>query len=246
MRPTTRSRWGGGGARRGWTSPTRPVRSAPPGTDPGARCTPARRPSAPAEQQERVGGDARGVADQALGDHLLEVRAAHPALAHVLLLGLAPHRPRGQAGGEEDVHPLAAVARSLVEVAEVLEALGAQPGLLGELDPGELGRVPVLAVRQRPLGELPRPRLDRVAVLLDEVEAAALGGDDQREVRLVDDPVGADRAVGALDLVLADAHPAVLVDGPRREAADGMHAPSVISRRGPRRGARAAAPEAGR
>src|SRR5438034_11478169 len=71
-----------------------------------------------------------------------------------------------------------------------------------------------------PCGELPGPLTHRVAVLLDQVEPAVLGRDDQREVGLVHVGVDAARAVGPPDLVLA--HPQVrrLVRHPRRQLLD--------------------------
>jgi metallophosphoesterase superfamily enzyme len=53
------------------------------------------------------------------------------------------------------------------------------------------------------------------------VEPAAVGGDDEGEVGLVDDPVDPRRAVRAADVVLAHGHPAVLVDGEGGDLPDG-------------------------
>jgi hypothetical protein len=57
-----------------------------------------------------------------------------------------------------------------------------------------------------------------VPVLLDQPEAAPLGREHQREVRLLDDGVDAGRAVHALDVVLPQPQPGVAVDlpAPRR------------------------------
>ena len=68
---------------------------------------------------------------------------------------------------------------------------GAQPRLLGELQPGELLRRAGLPVREAALRERPTAPADGVAVLLDEVEAAAFGRDDQCEVAPLYDGVGA-------------------------------------------------------
>ena len=99
-------------------------------------------------------------------------------------------------------------------------ALGAQPGLLGEFQPGELFRRAGFAVRKAALGEGPATPADGVAVLLDEVESAAFGGNDDGEVAPFYDGVGAPGPVAALDVVLADADPVVRVDDAAREGPD--------------------------
>jgi hypothetical protein len=62
------------------------------------------------------------------------------------------------------------------------------------------------------LRKLPAACPDRVAVLLDQVEAVTVDRNDDDEVRLLDDPVDAARAVATLDRVLPHPHPAILVD----------------------------------
>ena len=138
-----------------------------------------------AEQQQRVRGDGGVVGDQALADHLLEPGPGHPGLAHVLLLGLPLRRPRLEPGGQEVVPGLAADAVRAVQVPEPDQLAGAQPGLLRELQPGELLGLARLPVRPAALRERPGAPPDRVAVLLDQVEAVVLGRDDQREVALL-------------------------------------------------------------
>lgn len=113
-----------------------------------------------------------------------------------------------------------AVAVGLVEMAEVAQGAGAQTGFLFEFTTSELSWVGVGLILPGALGKLPVTPADRIAKLLDEVKAVALAGDDQREVGFLDDAEDALRAVGALDLVLANAHPAVLVDGTRRYLLD--------------------------
>ena len=67
------------------------------------------------------------------------------------------------------------------------------PGLLAQLAPGAVERL--LAGRHAALGDLPRQRVERVAVLADEEDPVALVEDDDagREVREVDDAVDARR-----------------------------------------------------
>ena len=63
------------------------------------------------------------------------------------------------------------------------------------------------------LRDLPRHRVERVAVLADEEDAIVLVEDDDArgEVREVDDAVDAGAAVGPGDLVVPDRDPGVLV-----------------------------------
>jgi hypothetical protein len=75
--------------------------------------------------------------------------------------------------------------------AQVGYPLGAQPGLLGELQPGELLGRAGFAVREAALRERPATTADRVAILLDEVESAAFGGNDDGEVASFYDGVSA-------------------------------------------------------
>src|SRR5690242_19208364 len=96
----------------------------------------------------------------------------------------------------------------------------AQPGLLRELEPGQLYGLARLPVRPAALRERPGTPPDRVTVLLDQVEAVILGRDDQREVALLHERVGAAGAVAPFDLVPAQPYPAVLVDHARGEHAD--------------------------
>src|SRR6201999_1245934 len=96
----------------------------------------------------------------------------------------------------------------------------AQPGLLRELEPGQLLGLARLPVRPAALRERPGAPPDRVAVLLDQVEAVVLGRDDQREVALLHERVGAAGAVAPFDLVPAQPNPVVLVDHARSEHAD--------------------------
>ncbi len=97
---------------------------------------------------------------------------------------------------------------------------GPQPGLLGELGPRQLLRGPAC----RPAGSCPAgttsPPAERVAVLLDQVETAVLGRDDQREVVALDDRVGSPRPVGSLDLVPAQPCPVIGIDDAARKRPD--------------------------
>jgi hypothetical protein len=68
---------------------------------------------------------------------------------------------------------------------------GGEAGLLAQFEPGQLGRLAGLAGREAALRERPGTPLDRVPVLLDQVEPAVLGRDDQGEVALFDDRVRA-------------------------------------------------------
>jgi hypothetical protein len=85
-------------------------------------------------------------------DHRLEPCLADPPLAHVLLLGLPPHRPGREVGGQEDVDALAAHAVGDVQPGQMADAPGARAGLLGQLGAGQLQRVAVGAVGE---GALP-------------------------------------------------------------------------------------------
>src|SRR5262249_22615036 len=112
----------------------------------------------------------RVVGDQARADHLLEPGPGHPGLAHVLLLGLALGRPRFQPGGQEVMAGLVGDPVRDVQAPEPDELPRAQPGLLRELEPGQLPGLARLPVRPAALRERPGAPPDRVAVLLDQVE----------------------------------------------------------------------------
>src|SRR5207244_5573949 len=123
--------------------------------------------------------------------------------------------------GEKAVDTLIRESARLVEMAEMDEAARPEPGLLLELCTRELRRRPARrTVVPRALRELPEAALDRVAVLLDEVERLAIPRDDECEVRFLDHAVDARRPVPKAHVVLADPHPPVPVDLARREPLD--------------------------
>jgi bifunctional non-homologous end joining protein LigD len=160
-------------------------------------------------QQERVGGEGGVIHDAAVPGHLLEFRPLHPTMPQVLLLDLQVGVTGRQAGGQEVVAVLRRHAMRGAQAAERGQRARAETRLLGELQRGELLRCPRRLGREAALREGPAAPSDRVPVLLHEVEAAALGRDDQGEVRLVDERVAAPRPVSALDLVLAQPDPGV-------------------------------------
>jgi len=173
-----------------------------------------------ADQQQRVGGQGRVVGNEALADHLLEPSPAHPRLPHVLLFVLPLRATRFEVAGDEVVTALAADAVGAVQEPEPGQGPGPQPGLLAELQPGELGRAAGLPGRPSALREGPGPPPDRVPVLLDQVKAAVLGRDDDGEVGFLHERVGAARAVAPFDLIPAQAHPGVFVHHPGGKPAD--------------------------
>jgi len=87
-------------------------------------------------------------------------------------------RPGDQVGGQEVVAALRGHAVRGGQQAQAGQLAGAQPGLLGEFHSREFVRRPGLPVREAALRERPAAPRNGVAVLLDEVEAALLGGDD--------------------------------------------------------------------
>jgi hypothetical protein len=114
--------------------------------------------------------------------------------------------------------------------AETVPRWVSRAGLLGELEAGQfLGRAR-LVVRETALRERPAAPPERVAVLLDQVESAVLGRDDEREVALLNVGVGAAGAVAALDLVPAEREPLVGVDDAGRQHPDFGVWGRVISR----------------
>jgi hypothetical protein len=137
-----------------------------------------------------------------------------------VLLRLGIRLARRQAGGEKVNAVLVGHAMARGQPAQVCHAPGAEPGLLGEFQSGELFRRAALAVREAALRERPAAPADRVAVLLDEVEPAAFGGNDHGEVASLYDGVGAPRPVTALDLVSAEPDPVVGVDNAAGEGLD--------------------------
>ena len=137
-----------------------------------------------------------------------------------VLLRLGIRLARRQAGREKVDAVLVGHAVARGQPAQGFHALRPQPGLLGEFQPGELFRRAALAVREAALRERPAAPADRVAVLLDEVEPAAFGGNDHGEVASLYDGVGAPGPVTALDLVSAEPDPVVGVDNAAGEGLD--------------------------
>jgi hypothetical protein len=190
-------------------------------------------PTTQAEQQVR--GHRLRVDDLRAAHHRLELRDREPLRAHVLLGGLAARGTGGQLGGQEDVPALAGHARGDVDVAEQLHPPGHQPGLLDELARRQLGRVLLGPVGRGAHRELPAARPDRVAELLDQVQAVAVERDHDGGRRLVDHPEDPLGAVGAAHVVLADGHPGVGVDLPaveRLHGVNGARPPRPGDRRG--------------
>ena len=182
------------------------------------------------DQQQRVRRQRRVVGDQALADHLLEPGPGEPRLAHVLLFPLPLRRPRFEVGSDEVVAALVAETVRAVQVPELDQDAGPQPGLLAELEPGQFLRAAGLPGRPPALRKGPRPPAYRVPVLLDHMEAVVLGGNDERKVRLVHERVGAAGAIAPFDLVPAQPHPLVFVDHAGGEHADIRAVPPVRHR----------------
>ena len=102
----------------------------------------------------------------------------------------------------------------------MLEPAGAQPGLFGELHPGERLGID-LAVLVGALRELPQALADEMAMLLDEPHAAVVQRHDHGARSFLDPSVQPGRPVRQLGDVLVDPHPAVLVDDSRRSDSHG-------------------------
>jgi hypothetical protein len=94
----------------------------------------------------------------------------------------------------------------------VVEPVGPEAGLLCELRAGQVLGGPVVAMGPGALRELPAPPADRVPELLDQPEAIAIDGKDQREIGALDAAVDEGRPVGALEDVLPYPRPRVPVD----------------------------------
>src|SRR5579863_5933068 len=152
--------------------------------------------------------------------HLLELLARHPLVPDAVFLRLRVRLARRQAGGQKVDAVLVGHAVARGQPSQVVHALRAEPGLLGEFQPGELFRRAALAVREAALRERPDAPADWVAVLLDEVEPAAFGGDDNGEVASLYDGVGASGPGTALDLVSAEPDPVVGVDNAAGDGPD--------------------------
>src|SRR3954453_3754649 len=152
------------------------------------------------------------VADLVAGDHPLHLGAGEAADDEPFL-GRLERLPAGfESGRPPHVDVLVAQPVGEVQPAEVLEPGRLQPGLLGELAAGQGLRVRGGGVLPGALRELPEAPPDGVAELLDQPGVRVLERDDERRRRLLHPAVQPGGAVGALRAVLADAHPAVLVD----------------------------------
>ena len=117
---------------------------------------------------------------------------------------LAP-RPRGwpfrlEILGEENGVSLRRVAVALVQVAEMGHPPGLEACFLAQLGPGELDGIFRRVALPRTLWKFPEPRPDRIAILLHQMDHAALERDDQGEVGFLDDPVDPVRTVASDDL----------------------------------------------
>jgi bifunctional non-homologous end joining protein LigD len=164
------------------------------------------------EQQQSVGGQRRIVGDPPVAGHPLELGSRHPLLSHVLLLLLTLRRARLQAGGEEEIPALAGDPVRAVQEAEPGQVVGAQAGLLDELEPGQFLRRAGGSWREPALRKRPAAPAERVAELLDQVEPVVFLRYDQGEVLLLDERVNSARPVAPLDFVAAQPHPRVLID----------------------------------
>jgi len=118
----------------------------------------------------------------------------------------------GEIRSKNDVKSLVTVSVGLEEVPQERHCSSGQARLLRKFTARQVQRVCVRSVLPRALGELPIAGLHRIPVLLNEVEAPVFMRNDQREVRFVHHAVQALCAVVAHRLVLANGHPAVLVD----------------------------------
>jgi hypothetical protein len=105
------------------------------------------------QEQEAVGGQRGVVDDLAVGDHFLELLARHPFGPDAVFLGLGVRFALGQVRGEEIVAVLGCHAVARGQRAEMGQAVGAQPGFLGEFQPGKLLGGAGLAVREAALRE---------------------------------------------------------------------------------------------
>ncbi len=94
-----------------------------------------------------------------------------------------------------------------------------EPRLLRQFAPRQLLRGRIRNALPRTLRELPEALPDRMPVLLDQPHDAVRDGGDQRRGAHLDPAVEAGRAVGALEPILVQPDPAVLVDDARRHDA---------------------------
>src|ERR1700689_5465504 len=120
---------------------------------------------------------------------------------------LSFRRARLEPGSQKEMPTLAASAVRAVQVPELDQVPGPQPGFLQQFQPGEFFWGSRLPVREATLRERPGAPADRIAELLHEVEAVALGRDDERVVGFLDERVGAARTVAPFDLIQPQPHP---------------------------------------
>ena len=95
---------------------------------------------------------------------------------------------------------------------------GLEAGLLAQLAPGTVEGV--LRKRDAALGDLPRPLVERVAVLTYERDAIVVVNRHHADGKTleVDDPVDPGPAVGTANVVVPDGDPAVVVRRPAGRA----------------------------
>ena len=132
---------------------------------------------------------------------------------HILLFMLPVHRATSEAGGEENVETLSAIAISLEEVAGMDHLCGLEAGLLAELASCDLERIGPRLAFPGTLGNLPVASANGVAILLDEMHPATLvDRNDGDEVGFLHHAIDAVRAVAITDPVLPQPHPPALID----------------------------------
>ena len=126
-------------------------------------------------------------------------------------VGSGAASPWRQVGGEVQDGPLVGDRVGQVDPRDLAPRRRLEPGLLPELALRPVQRR--LAGRHAALGDLPRPRVQRVAVLPDERRPVLVVEDHHArgEIREVDDAVDARAAVGSRHLVVPDGDPRVLV-----------------------------------
>lgn len=132
-------------------------------------------------------------------------------MGEVVLLVVRIFPAVGEAGGKEDVLLLAGITVGNPEPSEVDHFRRVEAQFFLELAAGQLFRVVDFGFPAA-LRQLDGPLLDGVAELLDQPDLAVVDGQDNGRGVFLNHAVDALLAVGAEDLVLAEAHPAVAID----------------------------------
>jgi hypothetical protein len=97
-------------------------------------------------------------------------------------------------------------------MASTLQSLRNQSGLLRKFGPSNIDGIGIRLSFPRTLRKLPEAALNRIAILLHQMNEAAIHRRDHHEIGLLDHSIESWSTICVQDVVFAYMHPSVLVD----------------------------------